>query len=61
MSFLDREGNKWDADVMWLQKAWSKCHLELPGVLQRETWVLPLQEGRSCLRRIQDQRHRRQA
>jgi hypothetical protein len=49
ISFLDREENKCDADVIWLQQAESKYHLELPGVVERAAGVLP--EGRSCLRR----------
>ena len=47
--FLDREENKWDIDVMWLQHAESKYHLELPGVVEKAAGVLP--EGNSCLRR----------
>jgi hypothetical protein len=49
MSFLDRKENKLDVDVMWLQQAESKYHLELPCVVERAAGVLP--EGRSCLRR----------
>lgn len=37
MSFLGREENKLDADIMLLQQEESKCHLELPGVIKRAT------------------------
>lgn len=41
MSFLVKEEYKLDVNVMWLQLAELKYHLELPGVVEKTTWIIP--------------------